>query len=416
MTEKNNKKICLITPGHLATNPRLVKEIDALTQVGYNVHVVFTQYMDYLLKDDNLILTKYPMLTFDKLNWTKGARVSRASTGVAQKMSKWLSKLFSGYTTLHKIILNRNYSWQLQKAIQAKADLYIAHNSGALPIAADAAQKNKTLFAFDAEDFHRQEVSDNINSNEYRLLKFIEDLYLPKVSYLTTASPLIAKAYKKIYPNLNPSTINNVFSSSFFNKVAFQIEDSELKLFWFSQTIGKDRGIEDALAAIGLLNNPSISLTLLGNINNLNRDYFKKISKELGLAESQLTFLSPIHPDAIFELAYHYDIGLALERSSPLNRNICLTNKIFTYLTSGLAVIASETLAQKEFLLQNPAIGESYPIGNIEALARVIDMYDINRQLLHQTKLASYYLAETSMNWEIESVKFMKLVDKTLQD
>src|SRR4051812_42167748 len=122
------KRVCLITPGHLATNPRLVKEVDALTEAGYAVHVVFTQYMDYLLKDDDLILAKYPGLTFDKLNWTKSARALRASTGITQKLSKWLSRLFSEHTVLHKIILNRNYFWQLHKAVYAKADLYIAHN------------------------------------------------------------------------------------------------------------------------------------------------------------------------------------------------------------------------------------------------------------------------------------------------
>ena len=35
-----NKKVCLVSPGHVASNPRLVKEANALFQAGYDVRVV----------------------------------------------------------------------------------------------------------------------------------------------------------------------------------------------------------------------------------------------------------------------------------------------------------------------------------------------------------------------------------------
>ena len=34
------RRICLITPGHVASTPRLVKNADALAAAGYEVHVV----------------------------------------------------------------------------------------------------------------------------------------------------------------------------------------------------------------------------------------------------------------------------------------------------------------------------------------------------------------------------------------
>ena len=37
-----NKRICLITPGHIASNPRLVKEARALQQSGMEVHIIFS--------------------------------------------------------------------------------------------------------------------------------------------------------------------------------------------------------------------------------------------------------------------------------------------------------------------------------------------------------------------------------------
>ena len=34
------ERICLVSPGHLSSNPRLVKEADALHEAGYAVRVV----------------------------------------------------------------------------------------------------------------------------------------------------------------------------------------------------------------------------------------------------------------------------------------------------------------------------------------------------------------------------------------
>src|SRR5438105_4678627 len=36
-------RVCIVTPAHLASNPRVVKEADALQQAGFRVRVVFAQ-------------------------------------------------------------------------------------------------------------------------------------------------------------------------------------------------------------------------------------------------------------------------------------------------------------------------------------------------------------------------------------
>src|SRR5262249_43375421 len=40
-------RICLITPGHLSRNPRLVKEADALTEAGYDVAVIAADFSQW---------------------------------------------------------------------------------------------------------------------------------------------------------------------------------------------------------------------------------------------------------------------------------------------------------------------------------------------------------------------------------
>ena len=46
-------------------------------------------------------------------------------------------------------------------------------------------------------------------------------------------------------------------------------------------------------------------------------------------------------------LAAQHDVGLASELSTPPNRAISLTNKVFTYLLAGIPVLLSNTPAQR---------------------------------------------------------------------
>lgn len=409
MSNPRLKKICLITPGHLATNPRLVKEASALLEAGYQVHVIFTQYMDYLLVDDEKILNTYTNLTYDKLNWTRNNAVGRIYSGAVQKTCKWLSRLVPKNNLIHKLILNRNYFWQHRKAVSAKASMYISHNLGALPVAADAAKKNKAKCGFDAEDFHRGELSDNPNDFNVKLKISIEDKYLKQIDYLTTASPLIAKSYQSLYPNVNPLVINNVFELKHQPELSLN-QTEHLKLFWFSQTIGKNRGLEDVIQALNLINNPLVELHLLGNLSDDDREYFNI------LANFSLIYHQPVSNIEIFSLAGQFDIGLALERRKPHNRDICLTNKIFTYLISGIAIIASNTLAQQKFMEENQGLGYLYTIGNVNELVGRIEMLFKDRTRLNTYKANAYKLAQTKYNWELESKQFIAIVEETLNN
>jgi len=41
----NNAKICIVTSAPVSKNPRVVKKVDALSEVGYEVVVVFVQHV-----------------------------------------------------------------------------------------------------------------------------------------------------------------------------------------------------------------------------------------------------------------------------------------------------------------------------------------------------------------------------------
>jgi glycosyltransferase involved in cell wall biosynthesis len=279
-----------------------------------------------------------------------------------------------------------------------------------LPAAIQAAKHYNVKVGYDAEDLHSGQFASTHNES-YKLNKYIEEKYFPHVDYFTAASPLIAEFYQREYRYLKPVVINNVFP-----KTALQISPNykahePLKLFWFSQTVGPERGLEDVIKAIAATNG-HVRLHLLGSSNETYRSALLNLAKELKISDDQLWFHEPIGAGEIFDFASQFDIGIATETGIPLNRDICLTNKIFTYIQCGLAMIVSDTQAQALFMEQYPDTGKLYQKSNLQSLTDCISFYLQNPDILYQTRLQNYRLGQTALNWETESRTFLSLVQK----
>jgi len=405
------KKITLITTGQPATNPRLVKEVDALIQAGYDVKAICCFYQAWAGPFDREILNRTPGVYIfcggDPIN----EKASYFITRLRHKINRQLFSLLQTPRTAARA-LSRTHAKALAAAKKIKSDLYIAHNLGALPAAAEAAKYHGAKVGYDAEDMHSGQFNSTIDP-AYLLNKYVEEKYFPQTDYFTAASPLIAENYRQTYPYLAPVTINNVFPRTDIYADRRYKPGGPLKLFWFSQTIGADRGLEDVVRAIAGLDN-HIELHLLGQCS----EDFKKIL--FGIAgpavaeRGQIQFHDPVSPDELFEFTLQFDIGLATETSSTLNRDICLTNKIFTYVQCGLALLMSDTSAQSLFLQSYPGTGRLYQKNNPESLTEQVRVYIENPDLLVQTRAHNHSLGQRSMNWETESALFLDTVEKTL--
>jgi len=226
-------------------------------------------------------------------------------------------------------------------------------------------------------------------------------------AYISAASPLIAKAYQQLYPQVKPVVINNVFELKFLQEVNDRNE-KQIKLFWFSQTIGKNRGLEDVIEALNTLNNNDIQLHLLGKVSEEIKAYFNELIKN---NKGNLFFHEPILPEEIFTFSKQFDVGLALEPGFCYNNKIALSNKLFSYLLSGLAIVASNTLAQKAFIEENEGVGLIYSIGYIEELASKINFLFQNRAILNDFKKEASRLAMEKFNWEKEELYFLENIN-----
>ena len=137
-------------------------------------------------------------------------------------------------------------------AAREPADLYIAHYTAAVPAAAAAARRHQTAFGFDAEDFHLGEFAPDNPAR--RTIQIIEKTFLPQCVHITAASSRIAEAYTTTYDIVAPTVVLNVFPLSHapIAPTPAGVVVPGPSLYWFSQTIGPDRGLETAVVALGL--------------------------------------------------------------------------------------------------------------------------------------------------------------------
>jgi len=396
----------LISSGQPSLNPRLVKEADALTGAGHDVTVLYAYWNDWGTQHDQYLFAgkqwKAIRLGGDpeqkRFLWFLSRLVHKASRIIVQKTGA--CKYFGDAA------IARSSYFLLKGAKKYKADLYIAHNLGALPAAAQAAARHNKMYGFDAEDFHRQEIDDDTNSFHYKICSYLEDKYLPGASYITASSPLTADRYAILYKK-TVTTILNVFPKTAGLPI-IKNEKKPLKLFWFSQTIGPARGIELVIGAIGQ-SDAKCELHLLGTPVGGYKQILSQLAQNAGIANYDLYFYEPVRANQIFSIASQFDIGLASEAGLCLNRDISLTNKIFTYIQCGLAVAASNTNAQMKLLEQYPQTGKIYK--NAKELAAILNAYNNDRDLLYQTKKEAYKTGQTELNWEIERKKFLKVIE-----
>ena len=58
---------------------------------------------------------------------------------------------------------------------------------------------------------------------------------------------------------------------------------------------------------------------------------------------------------------------------------------------------------------QYPQTGKTY--NNAAELADILNLYNANRELLYQAKKEAFKVGQTELNWEIESEKFLKVIE-----
>lgn len=403
--------VCILTCGQIGSNPRVVKEADALHDAGFDVTVIAPRTLDLVDRHDEALMSRIGWrlrrLDFRAASARLAPRLTQLCACLAFSRLGWESAAFLG-TNLYTSALVR-------AAQHTPAQLYIAHYPGALPAAAMAARAHGAKYGYDAEDYHLGDWPKELAyDDERRIIRAIERRLLPACAYVSAASSGIAKAYAEEYDIAYPTVLLNVFpiAQAPNESQARDRQGAGPSIYWFSQTIGPDRGLECAVRAIARAKTQP-HLYLRGTPAAGYVDVLTALGGDLGVKE-RMHILPPTAPDYLERAAAAFDVGLASETGHTAARKLCLTNKLFSYLLAGLPPLLSDTPAQREFAVEAGLIEQLYPVDDDEALADRIDGLVGCPNLLAAARAHVRRLAFERYNWDHEKEALLESVRRAI--
>src|ERR1051325_538179 len=396
-------RICVVAAGHLTHCPRMLKAADAFAEAGYRVRVVSSQHIPWATTgDEDIKRARNKTWQWTIVNWNRNhARSINLWSALRFRFAKKIAKLLEPANCPLKLAgaayIRINH--ELTRAALSESFDLIYGGGGALAAVAIAGRLAGAPYALDMEDFHSAEQEEETPSAQlsHALAERIEREVLPDAAFLTTASEAMASAYTKKY-GVRPTPINNTFPLPKKIPVFTPSLCDGLKLYWFSQTIGAHRGLEDVICAMGIAEIPG-ELHLRGQAIPGYLERLKCLAADVA-TQLQIIHHEPASPDEMVRLCYGYDVGLALEQTHIFNRNICLTNKAFTYMLAGLAVAFTDTQGQRNLAadLKDGAI--IYTPGDVDALAAGLRRWADDKKLLELAKAAAWHAAKQRWHWE----------------
>ena len=391
------RRITVVTAGHLATCPRMVKAADALHLSGYDVRVVSTSQTAWAAVADRQLHSRrewqWDAIAHDR----ESAPLQWLATGARQRGAQVAARVLGGARprAVAAAAYSRMHAELVEAVLRQPTDFIYGGTSGALAAVAEAARRSGTPFALDFEDFHCGEHPADAAG------ALLNDLAASTMAdaaagacFVTAGSAAIGRACRERL-GLDTVTIDNVFPLPGPPK---RRAAQELRLYWFSQTIGPARGLEDAVRAAGLAR---IDAEL--HVRGLPAPGYLPALQELidGVAPTlRLVHHAPDDPDGLVAGCAEYDIGLSLEPGVTANNALALSNKALTYPLAGLAMAMTSTPGHHPLAADLGDAAIVYEPGDVERLADGLAAWDRDRAALSRAQDAAWDAARARWHWE----------------
>ena len=249
------------------------------------------------------------------------------------------------------------------------------------------------------------EVPELINRPKVQKLWLsIEHYIFPKLKTVYTVNQSIADIYRKKY-NTNVKVVRNISKrwrpESILSKSELDIPEDKNLIILQGAGINIDRGAEEAVEAMVSLD---AVLMIVGDGDVVPQ--LKVRVQELGLNKKVL-FYGKIPYHRMMNYTHFADIGLTLDKPSNLNYQLSLPNKIFDYMHTETAVVATE-IKEVSAVIKKHTIGEVLTEFTPETLAKKLANLFENPSLLNRYK-DNCKIAANIENWEAEK-KVLKTI------
>lgn len=232
-----------------------------------------------------------------------------------------------------------NIHQMAQAAGAVQADLWLANDWTALPIAAKMAERCKGVYVYDSHEFAVNEYTQILRWRLFNrpVIKALERRYIVGAKVVSTVSSGIADALERMYSlSVKPIVIRNAPQYSESN---FRPTGEAIRLLYHG-IVAPGRGLEEAIASVPLWR-PEYSLYIRGPGEAKYLQSLRDQIQALSLAD-RVFMLPPVPMIELVASAREFDVGFFALKGHSLQNHYVLPNKFFEYTMAGLALCVSD--------------------------------------------------------------------------
>lgn len=415
VSRRTKPSVVVLSGNHLCHNPRAMKEAAAFSRAGFDVEILGAWWDLSLRARDRELTAQVPF------RFTPVFDVAEAST--VARLQRILCQLRNNAGQLAYQIGGIPNRWQFgcvvgaltRAARQRKADLFIAHSEAALVVAQDLLALGHRV-GVDMEDWFSEDLlPEDRKLRPIRLLHDLEQQLLRQSVHATCPSRAMSEALARTYECSPPTVIYNAFAWADRAFIDRQLKDRKDRrmpsIHWYSQTIGRGRGLEDLFAALPHVKHEA-EIHLRGNPVAGFDDW---LARRVPAAWRPRIFIHGlVSNEELLSRISEHDIGFAGEMKYCKNRDLTVTNKILHYLLAGLAVVASDTTGQREVATRSPHAVFLYPSGDASALGSRLNALLESKETLELARATALRAAEKIFCWEQQEEVLLGAVTRAL--
>jgi glycosyltransferase involved in cell wall biosynthesis len=426
-------RICILSISAIADDPRVRRQGDAFKRAGWGVVGVGLSGAqstppEWLMREPNRdppqALGPQPP---PRRGFARRLREAGRGGGFAYWSLRWLFRLLfqlhpnSGFGQAFRLFLIRfraaraerfywtvtplrplsvNVNWVYTRASAVEADVWLANDWTALPLAARLAREKGGRYCYDTHEFAAEEYAERW---KWRLLhkpmvRALEQRFIHGAAVASAVSAGIAERLDAMYQLAHPTlTIRN---TPRYEKTEFRPTGEGIRVLYHGiVTVG--RGLEAAIDSV-VSWRPEFDLTIRGPGLSDYADALRRRIRDLRL-ESRVSLVPPVPMTELVREASAFDIGFFALPAHSRHNKFALPNKFFEYVMAGLALCVSD-LPEMARLVREYRLGVLMPEVAPMAIARTVNALD--RDQINESK--RYALAAArELCWERESERLI---------
>lgn len=294
----------------------------------------------------------------------------------------------------------------------AKSFLYLStlkiecinpHSLPVLPLAALIKILKGCKLVYDTHELETETISSK--GLKRILYKWTENLFIRFSDSICVVNKSIADWYADTYRIPTPYVVRNVPHRQIYKgqrsnilRDAFKIPSSDI-VFLYQGLLSDGRGLLITLEAFKGKVGKHVIFMGYGELSDLIQSY--------ALEHPNIHYKTAVEPALIPQITPSADVGLSLIENKCLSYYLCLPNKVYEYLNSGVPVIASAFPEMKSFIEENSAGWAINP--TTESLSKHIDY--LTKSIIEDKR---DQILKNSLNfgWHIEEETLLSMYKK----